>query len=631
MPQLIHSEPRTQKAIGIKLIASRHLGHGLSNEYVQAAHLVRCEISGIIAYLSGLRFFRPCPETPMHGFVDSRPIDDAEESLRRVLWETFSADSNAELIAMKPIHAMYSGILTPDGVALGPGNDGATGGHGSMFIPCGVKTLQFAERALGDHWSVSKLLAQAQIVPVSDSDGKKTWPIVPYMEIVSTGQSVECVQLRGGDSGAVASDWSPVTERCNTIRDLEKDYDALKFEKWAKAHAGESGLVIWQDGGNGVSHAAVHCRANRLHYRATVRPCIGDMLVKAEETPKRLRRFRTILRQIIQEAHTNRRNPMDLQCAIAATHTAALCRFETQAQARLIARALVSILAHATACLLGELRHWNSAGPGKAGKGLPVDIDALPGLQRDQVYEKALTNPFTWIRTLRRVVACFATKGWSGSYGGKKWARCGRQAVGLAIAIRQCATSKEDQKCEKYLLNAISKAHNLVNLCHHGGPFFNKFGLEKSDFSRAAQCPQLDLVQPPTWLACESTDAECIKASAVNKLMRLEKVSDADKRTLGKVQQIWICLGACHEHNGQFRVLPLIANPTSCYKHFAVRVQIGASENDYHPDPNMIHHNIIAAMAQTRADLPSKHGTDAKYAPCAIVHKQCCAHATRLR
>lgn len=607
--QLLNSTPRTQKALGVKLLAGRNFSHGLRTVFARDAWLVRC-VEGLkmaVAHL-GEVFARPCPMVPRHGFEESRRVS-TEADMRQIVWDTFAADADGEILAMRPIDAVFSGIITPDVIALGAGHDGATGGHDSVTLPCATDAKSFARYFFQMTESDTRALLDAARISEKDA---------PYVEFVSTGQAVELVQMRAGPSGLVGSDYSPRQEPCQRVHDLPHGYDAAWFEKFAASHAEEAGFVVYQAGGNAISHAAVHSRLHRIHYRATKRPQIGDMLTPSNETPPRYDRYKRAMRLAVAELPSYGKH--DLRAALAICHCAHLMQFDSDRQAMMLARALLAVLTHAVSCLFGEMRFWWSSGPGRLGVGEPfAGFEAVKHFGREQLFEAVFSDPFPWVQKLRKVAHRFRVKGWTSSFGGKKWARCATATAQLAIAIRNSATAKTPEACRTAILHATGKAHNLMNLAHNGGPFFNKHGLSTHDFTIAAKCPQLFLASYGAWQYAEPCKVEPAPLMTVRKLLRLDKVTSADNATLKlPPTERYLCM-VC-EPNMAIRQLH-VGNP-NC------RVQT-LEPSDFVESSHNLFPAAIAAFVDNLHLLKSRAGTNAMYTAVRFQIEPCCSHAIK--
>ena len=228
--------PRTQKAIGVILLGQFwHLASGrLRTTLVKQARLCR-DIAGVLLALGGgCNFVRPCPQRPRHGFVDSRVIESATEA-RGIVWETYAADPDAELLAMPEFRASWSAITTPGGISVGPFHDGATAGRDSVFFATASTVRQFSKRLFDS--DASEALASLRLACISDDEH-------PYVEVVGDAQRAEAVQLRAGPPSGGSADSFPRTEQVREIYRVDgHGYDLVAFEAWATANANRAGLV----------------------------------------------------------------------------------------------------------------------------------------------------------------------------------------------------------------------------------------------------------------------------------------------------------------------------------------------------------------------------------------------------
>ena len=165
---------RTQKARGVRQVANV-----LSRIVQDASELALVDEFPVFA--------RPCPVWPRHGFVDSLAVGSPEE-LAAVWANTRAADPDGELVIMPVIDAVCSAVMTAGGVSVGRGNDGATAGHESTYLP----------------------LAHVDMSAYRNVDAP-----YPYLEAVQNHSGRVClVQLRAGppfDGGAGDFIPAPVT------------------------------------------------------------------------------------------------------------------------------------------------------------------------------------------------------------------------------------------------------------------------------------------------------------------------------------------------------------------------------------------------------------------------------------
>lgn len=209
--------------------------------------------------LCGFPYFaRPCPTNPRHGFVDSRVIHNKTD-LNDLLIETKNADEHGELLICKPINAKYNAIFVDSGyLSIGPGNDGATGGKGSVALPVAPITIP------------NSILKSSKL----NSDD------YVYIEAVSDSHTERYLtQLRGGPYiQKLSQDFIP---KDIVIKKVIKPIDnLLQWESLVKTLA--PGTVVYGNGHTLASHAAIHCIINNVPFITSFEPKLGTKLKKTE-------------------------------------------------------------------------------------------------------------------------------------------------------------------------------------------------------------------------------------------------------------------------------------------------------------------------------------------------------------
>ena len=378
--------------------------------------------------ISGRRFARPCPLVPCHGFVESRPVDNTKEA-SQLFAEARLVDPHAELVVMPVIDAIASAIWTPGQLVIGPGNDGATAGHGAHTL-----------EVTGDLTS-EKLLNKAGI---TDS---------PFMEFVQDNDQTWVVQLRNGPPvPAGVNDYIPERITVKNVIMLPAD-PALRPDllTWAEmVQSLPEGTVVCHPGGGLADHYAVHCVQawvfKKLQYPiavvTTYEPHVGDILEKvqvqqAEPDVRELQYgFKLALTHKFSKAHMHK-----AACAmLAGVHNAAVWMGKRD---RLVGygMGMAFRLTH-TACM-GELRHKFGKEVGGSGT-------------RDAVYARWWGKTFMARGKLVEAIKLFYDDVWSGSYGGPRWGDFAWCAVRL---FNRVATGDYSGAIEVY--------NELVNCVHN--------------------------------------------------------------------------------------------------------------------------------------------------------------------
>lgn len=388
-------------------------------------------------------FVRPCPTTPMHGFVDSRVATSLDEV--KAIWEEArAADPAAELVIMKPIPAYLSAILTPSTLSLGEGTDGATQGKE------GTITLHVTQGGLASSYDT-----------ISDT---------PYVEILYTPQGpVYAVQLRDGLPVPETADYIPEPMRVEHIIS-PADFQDL-WDAWKLAVEGASpGTVAWLPGSNLSSHYAVHALGQRMPVLTTFKPEVGQELVPtagdSEPDPAAfLSGYNLALAIDLDSAELDK----ELALAAAVLHSAIpLVRNKTGT--KLVGWACGTLVRLTSVACAGEWRYALKAG--KKGK-----------INRHRLYQKYLNWKLAR-RSLRRWQRGFVYGNFPGSsYGGKRWAYAAQQAIRLHnLAVNSNINS------------AVSIANDLLHIAHNSGWLFDKFA-KQHDLYLAANYSGLQLAK----------------------------------------------------------------------------------------------------------------------------------------
>jgi hypothetical protein len=480
-------QAQTQKAKGI--LALRN--NGFAQFSIQALKQVR-----VYPYESvpAFPFFaRPCPLVPRHGFVDSRIVNNEPEFTALVAEVQATKEPVIEIICMPFITPRHSGILTPASITFGPGHDGATSGTGARTVPAPSSKLDFL--------SVFGLPAATE-AGITDT---------PFLEFVATEKALEAVQLRNGPDVGFGNAYIPQDMKVEHLVKANGE-DLLEWEQKMIALKGKSGVVIWHPGGALSTHFAVQAieqSKGTAHPFAVLiqdeEPKLGQTLKQSAQTVEALRRMdylelaHVLAFALMHEAPAASDTSAAINLGIATLHAQALWGRERHL---LVLRAvgLAHMLRFAGAAILGELRHWDGAGPGSNGKQRLTALydmgtekaTAKGKLTRHQVYEKAFADPIKELAPrMGTAYRDFATKGWGSSYGGKAWAKCARVTVNLFSATGAFLSEKNEATWKE-----VASQWNLaVNAFHNNGPFLNKF-IMKHVMDHIAKVPAYGLCSP---------------------------------------------------------------------------------------------------------------------------------------
>lgn len=216
-------------------------------------------VFGKLASIRGKVFIRPCPVQPRHGILESFSItlvavkryDEShsyvytpEEDFIKLSEVISDLRKEGGMIAIQPyIRAQWSGVLSPEGLVIGPGTDGVTAGRGNSFV--------WPERI---YQTISNL-----------PEGG------PYqLEFVFEDLQPYCVQLRKADSAPLPMGSglpgflpeNPVSLKGRKqiiIRGMEQLTELERLPAGAK-------VMVWHPEGNPLSHAAAWCVQQRFPY-----------------------------------------------------------------------------------------------------------------------------------------------------------------------------------------------------------------------------------------------------------------------------------------------------------------------------------------------------------------------------
>ena len=472
-------------------------------------------------------FARPCPETPRHGFVESRECYSIEDLLK-VFAETHNQDKNGEVLIMRRLNGRASAVATEGGVTWGVGHDGVTGGKGTQWmIPCPAG------------WFTKTIHGWDQRFR-TDIKG------AAYAEIVEHDGEPRIVQLRDGPMVAkVSGNWVPHADYTVTdlITPLVSDLDDLLAWETQCKKAKKGTAVVLQSGGL-TSHAAVQAITHGLAVVTNNKACsVGDVLQPEHDQPKKLRRrdFLYMRNAGKKRVFVDRASAAPL--AISTLHAMPLWGREPHLLRLRILGAMTMLRLLAASCI-GEDRHYYRCGPGnpvkaqRFRKGKKPGTSRLPwkllvgnddgsvvGAQRrSAVQDAVLSQNLKMLRELCRLCAeDFEERGWeSGNgnngfggsqpcgnprceichsgdedhdeqvrlrakygYGGPKWAASARIAENLAVAL----LAFRDKPNQNTWNDVVSCYNRGVLAAHNGGRALDKF-TDWNHIDMCAKAPQ---------------------------------------------------------------------------------------------------------------------------------------------
>lgn len=431
-------EVRTQKARGV--VATGNFYHDYMNpfDWVVVVGDEACLAKAWQQVPWGKAFARPCPIRPRHGFVESRIISTYEE-LESLWREAKAADPESEVMLTPPINAEYNAIITPAGITIGRGHDGATSGRGAVTLPIAPRFLPMWPELLGD--------------------GE-----VPYMEAVwdmSKGRWV-VTQYRSGPKAGAVEDYVPYEVQVKRVVEVDPSMDLLA---WEKLVAGlEAGDVVYHKGGSLMSHFGVHCIANNVPYVTTERPREGAVLQPTayewtESDYKRLAKYIAGFGRVgLGEKHM-------LPLALAIVHSigALLASKPTEASLKLLAWGITHLARSCMGASVGELRYSP-----RRDRGIGIAVKG----NRDMVYEGALYAGWARIaKSLALARADFLMGEWASGYGGRKWADSTLAAMQYVMAVSGFMSVPGNDT----LGTLMEHANRLLHVQHNNGWYLGKW------------------------------------------------------------------------------------------------------------------------------------------------------------
>lgn len=443
-------EPRTQKARGILkglptlLNNNPVLGHGF--QFPQ--HFLIQSEAGLEPWKNkGINFFaRPCPEFPRHGFVESRPINSFEK-LGELFSEVVKEDPNGELLLGPSFpNVAFNAIYTDFGsLAIGPGNDGATGGKGSMQLTVAPTTLGNEVKSAGG---------------IKNDDGA-------YFEVIyapfggSKFNYPHLVQMRGGPViNAAERDFVP--EKTTVTNVIIPNEDLLA---WAKQVENlPKGTAVWGDGHTLASHAAVHCIVHKIPFITSRKPEVGEVLAPSANAKQRNLSINDFRRGVMVGMKSIKYTVSHMKDAfvfsLSVLHNWAYLR-NTEHAAYLLGAAVATLEKICSSLVLGEYRHTKSS--------------SYFGQSRNTVYEKAIaTTGFTYVKRMKDAFESFHMSPWKSGFGGDPWAMCAYYSIRLWNALAAVYNKKAETLSDKDVANIMDTFNGMINLSHNNGWWFNK-------------------------------------------------------------------------------------------------------------------------------------------------------------
>ena len=475
----------------------------------------------------GERFARPCPITPCHGFVDSRPVSSLAEA-RALFLEARKEDKQAELILMPFVDATYSAIWTPGILTVGVGNDGATSGKGAVTI----------------HTSKKAPLTNESVIEASGIVNGD----VPYFEFVRNEASHYVVQMRGGPD--ISDSGDDYLEGALTVKAVVQPNGEDLLAWKARCENFKPGTLVYHDGGALSSHYGIHCKTNGIPYFTTRKPKVGAKieLCGCKKKPKGVQwcpvcdgYVKSLPELDVSETLVGLSLGVEFQCSyrdavlmvLGALHNSS---YFGKKESRLFGLAVSLALKLGFAACFGEARH-----------------KIISGLDRKQIYDRAWSDMGASVKRFNEIRAKFFEGSWKPGYGGKAWGACADATASLWNSVVRFVRSKTDAD-----LNQVKDALNLIiNQAHNNGWWFNKFFKGHSEamywFDTSAACPVSPLI-----MVCDKVFRILKDEGAIGGLMaQVEKATGAGATSsevestykgyqLRQAGALWLVL----DHNG---------------------------------------------------------------------------------
>lgn len=194
---------------------------------------------------------------------------------------------------------------------------------------------------------------------------------------------------------------------------------------------------------------------------------------------------------------------------------------------RLRAFAIPTLIRFLSVASYGELRHWNSNGPGRYSNDTPTtvfhpsddDYGSMRSLSREQVYHDVFTFPFDKIEVgLTTLVVDYTHPGWKSkrkhypppnltsrekrkwdkrnriegyAYGGPKWSEVAQSTLTLLNTYNLFVHSPTSTTWA----NLVIAANNAIHTAHNGGFALSKW-VQDDDFHNIAIAPGWGFISP---------------------------------------------------------------------------------------------------------------------------------------
>ena len=469
---------KSSKAKKIEIIRQQHRVPRVGSFNIEdvSPELLLNELS-IPAYgLGGDKFLfvRPCPIVPNHGgavggFQSQKvPVKDAFAHVATMAMAIKKAGVDADIVVMPWLNAAYSGVGSPNGtIVLGRGHDGVTaGGSETIVVPTIPGVPMWVNHVVDD-----PLKVEFEYV-VDKSQDTYMVQAREAPEHISVGRAVKGARPGFVPNGQMQIKNVYVVQSLDDLGELENLKD------------NPEGLLIIQEKGSLMSHAAAHCRGAQITMvvDSPSNYAVGDYIT--EISPGWVLKGQydapppydpaDYLKEFM--AGTTQKTATSTGLILSTFfHQWATSPLGDPGQTAFLAGAFVrSLLNNAAAVCIGEARHLKAKRNDNAINNhafremfKKMNIPMAPD-SRDMVYYQfhGCHTPLAKIAKVLWTAWQIHSRGWISGFGGPKWAEGSRSGFRLASALLEESVNISD---------VIKYANELENAVHNGGNLFNKF------------------------------------------------------------------------------------------------------------------------------------------------------------
>jgi hypothetical protein len=534
------------------------------------------------------KFTRPVPKSPEHGYVDSRRINSKEEALE-IIQQCRDKGEAPEYIIMPEIACSYSGVITPDRINLGKGNDGATSGNHTFSIPLEIDEKD--KPALAEKFWTCKesycAVCKTVYEGLLDTEccGQKLehkWPYVetlytdkmamPYSVQLRSGpmlsSTVICPKCRGYFEVKICPDCAvptrPELVKVKYVKQVESTMDLIEWGDLSKemkkdienTYTDEYDRIVpivWHPGGELSSHFGVHCKETKLVYLTSMdEPVVGSIIEVGLKNPTNLEGIKEGLILGFETPLEREYDPKrvgvkrDLKNFLGSLHLYALADLGDKEVCKFLGYSFAIGCRIISGLPLGEARHMSP---------LKAKLDAFIGKRkfmkegyeyefsfnggRDIIYNLAWRLDIeTIISALIMAYEGFYSYKWSSGYGGPKWGSCTKSLLNGMIAMREFIN---DPKHEN-LMGIVDSLNVMINEVHNGSKKGNGTWLDKlltmQDFDNVSVLPHFYLSPELAFRMREQSLAVgqfAIKLKGYNLAKKLKAIAIAPSEEIAEV------------------------------------------------------------------------------------------------